>query len=484
MGEDLLFDDSFLGDYRPSQAVDLPAIDLGDPLLADDEPALVQEALPDWMRQIKASGDQVAVRLGGVEGYFEQIPDAALPTDLRELRLAAQAWTATPSSAAQPLAEGPLAGVEGALPLALPLISPAALLLNKAYRPTPEQLTRQAILERLFEEVQAERQANQGDLKYGLEGEDVVVLEEDLKAAPSVQKRLKRQPQRWAVTFLLLVAVLLPFVLEAFQVAEEPPMELSPGGLALAQQIDQLRTRQRVLVAFEYGSTAAAELDPLAEAVLRDIVTQGGLPVVVSTNPMGSLHAQSIALSFAQDATLREALYPLKPFVRVMPYLPGGPVGVRALVASQSISAAYFSRDVNGNSTGLEIDGLGSDDFALVIVIGESAEDTRIWAEQLADLTLPKFALVTASAAMMTRPYQEAGLYNGLLSGQRDGLIYDQVRNDGPRDAVALSDQLPNPDNAAWHSSVFGALIAALVVILGAVMNMVGAIWQRRKSKR
>jgi hypothetical protein len=163
-------------------------------------------------------------------------------------------------------------------------------------------------------------------------------------------------------------------------------------------------------------------------------------------------------------------------------YLPAGAVGVRSLVTSETSTSTTFTRDANGTDTDLTIDVLDNDDFAFIVVVGERYDDARIWAEQTASLDTPKFALVTAAAEPLVRPYLVAGQYDGILSGIRGALMYDAVRNpDRPDYQPSESLELPDPTLSRWHSATLGVLVAVVLIAAGALFNMARSFRRRER---
>jgi hypothetical protein len=533
------FDDDFLSgiDVVPEETVSAPPAPVEKAPL--EPAALEQDELPEWMRLVGATGDHVVLQSGGIEGHFEQIPAVVLPPELRELHENAQRYLAEQQRRSKkPVESGPLAGVEGGLEFDPQSLLPGVLSVDRTYEPTDEQQQRLFALQRVLNLVQAETEAQRIDISYELSAtEDEEQVEVELKETPPVRRQIRRKPDRLIVSLVLLLVILLPFATDVLHVAVDPPSELDADAVPIAAAVDELegtQTRRPVLFAFEYGPTASQELDPLAEAVLRDVLAHNGLPVVISTNPMGLLHARQVLLDLGKDQVLLavmnrltppepvtpaeealgfgnarlgfniDALKDIQSLVEawqpepytprlhspqdymVLPYLAGGAVGVRALVESESTRATLFARDIDGEETGLDIGNTwDKDDFAFVVVIGEHYDDARIWAEQLHDLETPKFALITAAAEPITRPYVNAENYDGILSGIRGSLMYDQVRNSDLK--ASFDDQdtgLPDPAISRWHAAAWGALVAAVLIVLGTLLNLIRAIRRSRRSAR
>jgi len=102
-------------------------------------------------------------------------------------------------------------------------------------------------------------------------------------------------------------------------------------------------------------------------------------------------------------------------------YLPGSALGLRAFSGD---SAALLLTDINGQATGLRVRSL--QDFSLIALVADRAEDVRAYAEQVAPLAQqPIIAAVSYSAAPLVEPYfVDSATMRGLLVGYGDGYTY------------------------------------------------------------
>ncbi len=259
------------------------------------------------------------------------------------------------------------------------------------------------------------------------------------EAAQRARARSRRKPGRILVSLLLALAVVLPFFVDLSLLVDLPEAVLRPevhGTIDV--EIQNLSPGDMVLVGFEYGPTVAGELDPLAEVLLTHILLRGAKPVVVSTNPAGVLHAREVLARLAEDEFLlahigHPANAPLtmpEDYV-ILPYLPGGVVGLRSLTATSvdvnALDRGIFAVDLEGNPTGLDFRLLQMA-FPLALTIAETGEDVRLWVEQVHEaVDIPIGAAVTGAAEPIARPYFDSGQLIGLLAGYRDAYIYDTV---------------------------------------------------------
>lgn len=227
---------------------------------------------------------------------------------------------------------------------------------------------------------------------------------------------------------VLLLMASLPFVSSDFAEGELPPAEFHEdrhGPTTLYNLLDNLAADDYVLVAFEYGPTAAGELDAIAELFLRHIVAQRAVPLIASSNPIAIVHAQNIIRRINRSvASSGESLRHGRDYF-ILRYLPGGSLGLREL----SENFADVARvSYKGTLTGLQFESL--DDLTYVVMIAERAEDMRNWAEQVAS-QLERTRLLAASgyaAAPLAQVYADSmDEIVGLLVGYRDAYTYAEM---------------------------------------------------------
>lgn len=466
-------DQSFLDvlDKRATSAMQ-PAVSEQD---ADDVLTMMTEGqeLIDHLRP----DEQIKLRAGGLEIDFEQQGLAYLPEDLQELREQTLSYVREkPAASSTPISSGPLAGITGGLDIKA--IQPGQLELATHLDVPEAQSERIDLLAVALEVVNAE-------------DEEAEAEEEERPHKVRRRSRVKRKLDRFVVSLILLAALIAPFATDTLHFADKPTLQ----GFASEQQsvvsaITSLPPGARVLMAFEYGPTAAGELNGLAEAVLRDLLRQRAVPVVLSTNPLGALNARQLLQELGEDEALLDALERDEPLIAgqdyfALRYVAGGAVAIRGLTRGEVLSNLVFSTDSTGEKTNLDIGRITADDFAMVLVVGENLDDVRNWAEQFPVPGLPKYALVTAAAEPLVNAYVDTGgdlAFLGYLAGYRDAYRYDHLRNAGIREPLVVPDDvdIPDPEISQWHSMAFGVLVASLLVLLGMVINTLRGLRRRK----
>lgn len=201
---------------------------------------------------------------------------------------------------------------------------------------------------------------------------------------------------RLLMAILLIAAIVAPYYVPQLRIGDAPPVSFAAGSpqQAVFDRINSLTSGERVLLAAEYSGTGTGELDDLTRVLIAHLAARGANITIASTTPTGYLHGSRLAQG-AVDGF--DAIY-----------IPNSVAGLRSFPqAQQSIS------------------GTPLDNYALIVVIAESADTVRAWAEQIEPQTRAPLAYVTsAAAAPFALPYAQNAGAIGALSGYRDAYAY------------------------------------------------------------
>ncbi|MHB1317871.1 MAG: hypothetical protein ACYCYF_04540 [Anaerolineae bacterium] len=312
--------------------------------------------------------------------------------------------------------DDPLAGLEGLLP-AVPLPRPPESPRDDLVEPTEEELSDAALLYRI--------------------ATDPAPLEPPREPPEPPQPPLISRGMRALLALLVLLAVLAPLAsggrLDAIL---RPPA----GQAALAQTLEILGAGDRVLVAFDYAPSAAAELAPVQDAVLGALAGRSIRLVALSTRPEGMDLARQSLESLG-------ASYPgMQPGVdlALLGYLAGDAAGLR--LATESLAAAFGQSDADGRALAQlpllqDMDSFG--DVAALMVLTDDASVARRWIEQVGTrVPVPLVIITTAAIEPLLVPYSASGQLAALVSGAFGGV----------RDAADLRNSLYSADGflALW----------------------------------
>jgi hypothetical protein len=442
--------------------------------------------MPEWVSDMRPADAPVALHIGDQEVRVEQTPLARLNNQLRQLR--ERIKSALRPAPDQPAPEsGPLSGIGGALPPASDALRSAGGATATGAVVGDLQARRVTLLQNILS-IQDEI------LRRRIEEEDAepeAGAPAKARRKPAARSRFK--PDRILVTLILALVLIAPFFTSALNLVTLPtlstlPQEQRARFESVIKVVNNLQAKQPVLMAFEYGPTASGELDDLAGAVLRDAFRVGAIPVIVSSTPSGAMHAQELLTRLAVEGDKK--LVARQDYI-ILRYLPGGAAGVRALVDALQRPGfqrqVIFSTDIEGKAWSL-----GDPDLVATLlrstpafVLVETQDDVRNWAEQyrstLPGETLRLALLSSASAAAAAQSYASSGASDqrilGPLVGVRDALLYQTERKQFTTEkALKLADQ-------RWQSISVSALVAAVIILFGAALNMIRSLPRRRRTR-
>ena len=405
-----------------------------------DVDSLLSVEMPDWLSQPEPGTAEPAAQQAGAapEESEESLAPVDLPSWVQAMRPVEAVITETaPSVADQPAeTEGPLAGLQGVIPLAP---------IGSARRPKPVSLTLQP---------SNEQQASALLLEQILGSE---TNPRTLVTAPVVSSQ---QWLRWALSglFLLVLSAMIILRLETMPVVINPanlPEEIN----VLSNAVIGIPANSKILVVIDYEPSLAGEMEAVGGPLLNQIVrlSQPNLSFV-STSPDGTALVERLMgnRSIIESAT---------PYLN-LGYLPGGSVAVQGFMQdpSQIIPSA----------------GVGSfSDYSALVVLTDHAESGRVWVEQLqsrrqADLSLsskPLLVAASAQAGPLLQPYVSSGQVTGMISGLADAARYEFVNNSRPGMARSY-----------WDMFGVGLMMTVALIIVGSLWSFFSGLRLRRAN--
>ena len=426
--------------------------EIGDkPVIAISDLKLDSIELPDWLGELKPE------RLPTAEDRDKE-PDlapATLPSWLEAMRpvdtfrseIEIEAEDVQPVESA-----GPLAGLRGVL-MAEPVVAMPRTASTSAGR---LEVT--------------ERQYAQAELLQRL-------VEEEEKEIPSARVERHRLPLvRWAIAFILLLAVILPFSfsqlgVEGYALPSVVSRDLAP----LIDLVGSISTERPALVVFDYTPGYSGELDIVAGALLEHVVMRSVPIVTVSTRPTGPPLAEGLLhkIGAGYGAVNGESYLHLG-------YLSGGPTAVQlfAIAPRSVVLTGYHLPDPLSEGSIWEsplLQGVQRlSDFNLVVVITAGTDTARTWAEQthpwIGDT--PLVMVLSAGAEPLVRPYFEASeqRVDGILTGLPAAVSYRQYSG------------LPLAAGVQWDAFGVGMLAVELILIAGGAYGV--GLWLLRFRER
>lgn len=294
--------------------------------------------------------------------------------------------------------------------------------------------------EPLQELVISDRQAEQIALLRRVLAREV----QGVSVAP--QRRWRVPLLRWLVALILIVAVAAPFLLNIAPLDPALAGQRPSTGVAEAYRtLENLRASPSVvLVAFEYEADTAAEMEPLALALLEHLAAQPATTVyTISTRPTGAAMADAVL----HEERIRTLLGERTESWSNLGYLPARASGIYSLAT--------------GIAPITPLPSLSSGDIRLIIVLAARSDDLRIWVEQAGRPTgIPMLAATSASVAALAQPYRESGQLVAVLSGLNDAAAYQTFG--GRQASAALAGR--------WNAQVLASGVAAALIVLGGLL--------------
>lgn len=199
--------------------------------------------------------------------------------------------------------------------------------------------------------------------------------------------------------------------------------------------------------------------------------------VFVSTDLQGTL------LSFdMRDRLVNEFNYQTRGLDYILlGYKPGGELGLRQMAQNLPgvLSTDFQGADANQSAVALDVASgeprlKSIQDFAMVVVMADDAQDVQGWMEQVRPQMkneTPMVLLMPAETTPVVQPYlQQPGVFG--LSGRLGALGYDQQRSgDVATAAQAASGQVP-----------FAIICFVALALLGGIIGAIMAAIQRRRT--
>jgi hypothetical protein len=273
---------------------------------------------------------------------------------------------------------------------------------------------------------------------------------------------------RWVVTIVLIVAVAAPlFAGQSLFTHAGAGDGVRPAYETLDALVDGPAT---VLAAFEYGPETAAELEPLASAVLTHLAGGEDVTVLaVSTKPTGPAMAEAVL----EEPAIASRLGAEGGWAN-LGYIAGQARGISALALGPPPGVdSPLAADYRGEPTGIPAASLAGGDFDLVIVFTAQPEGLRAWIEQAGQPTgVPLLAGVSARTTPFAQPYVQSGQIVAVLSGVNDAVAYGALAGGSPSERAV----------ATWNAQALGGLAAAVLIIAGGIIA--GILPRSSRSER
>jgi len=274
---------------------------------------------------------------------------------------------------------------------------------------------------------------------------------------PTIWDRLLRVP-RWVIYLIIAAAVIFPFL--------HPlrfPVEVSQRTRQLYDYIDKLPPGSVVCLAFDYGPSTMAELQPMAVAVTRHCFRNNLAVAGVALDPWGAALCDAAFATANSDGKKKEHV----DFVNL-----GYKTGYSAVIQGMGLNIHEVYKLDNRKTPVGDIPLMRNvrtyQDLAIVIDLASSSTPQAWIAFAGARFGATVSAGVTAVMALDMYPYLQSGQLVGMLGGLKGAAEYEKLINQPDQGALGMDSQ-----NLAHGAIVLLVLLANL-----------GYVVTRRQARR
>lgn len=411
---------------------------------ASDIDSLFSVDMPDWLAKTESESADAATPPANIPANDSLAP-SDMPDWVRAMRPSDSGVDFAPKRETQYVeGAGPLAGLEGVIPLAPIGSSRRPKAVSLKLQASDEQHAGAALLEKILASETEPRTiaapsnvASQRIFRWALSALFIIVLS--------------------GVAYLRTTSIPVPAVL---------PVEVRSASSAIAR----LPKDSNVLVVIDYEPALASELEAVSGPMLDQLVltTRARLDFI-STSPNGTALVRRLLTNTGISVPAPNGLaYKAGENYVNLGYLPGGYTGVREFLEAPTM--LFPQAGVNSFT-----------DYAAVMILTDHAESGRVWVEQLyarnqTDPTFfsvqPVFVAASAQAGPMLQPYFSSQQITGMVNGLSDAARYEFVNNSRPGIARRY-----------WDSFGVGLLMATLAIALGSLWSLAAGLRARRSGE-
>ena len=436
-------------DEKPVSATPQPAPFESDFFSTPSEPStlsnqevdsLFSVEMPDWLSRAEPGTEESVSQPAGASSSEsdKSLSPVDLPSWVQAMRPVESVISETTSSVAdQPTeTEGPLAGLQGVIPIAPIGSSRRPKAVSLKLQASDEQQASAALLEQIL----------------GSETSPRTLIASSFVAP--------QQWLRWTLTgvFLIVLSAILFLRSQSIPVSASLPVV---GMDSLSNAVKNIPAGSKVLVVVDYEPSLAGEMEAIGAPLLDQMVLLSHPNLsFISTSPNGTALVERLV----GNTSINQA--GLQYFN--LGYLPGGATGVLGFI--ESPSQVNPLADVQSFS-----------EYSALVVLSDHAESGRLWVEQLqsqkqVDAVLanqPLLMVASAQAGPLLQPYVSSGQIAGLISGISDASKYE-TKNSLPAGLT----------RSYWDTFGIGLMMSIALIIVGSLWSLFTGIRARRADTK
>ena len=203
------------------------------------------------------------------------------------------------------------------------------------------------------------------------------------------------------------------------------PIKTTSNSRIVFDELNSLKSGDKVLLSFEYGASTKPEIHPMSVAILQHLFSKGIKVYTVPLWPEGLMMAK-----FAIEEVVSSNLFNVKEHVDYvsLPYKAGGEIIIRGIATDLR---SIFTQDIN-NTLLSEIpmmNGVNNiSDFDFVFDLSAGVPGNAEWVQFACDeYNIPLSSGCTSIMVTDAIPYVESGQIRGILAGMPGAAEYEQM---------------------------------------------------------
>ena len=203
------------------------------------------------------------------------------------------------------------------------------------------------------------------------------------------------------------------------------PIKTTSNSRIVFEELNSLKSGDKVLLSFEYGASTKPEIHPMSVAVLQHLFSKGIKVYTVPLWPEGLMMAK-----FAIEEVVSSNLFKVQEHVDYvsLPYKAGGEIIIRGIATDLR---SIFTQDIN-NTLLSEIpmmNGVNNiSDFDFVFDLSAGVPGNAEWVQFACDeYNIPLSSGCTSIMVTDAIPYVESGQIRGILAGMPGAAEYEQM---------------------------------------------------------
>ena len=203
------------------------------------------------------------------------------------------------------------------------------------------------------------------------------------------------------------------------------PIKTTSNSRIVFEELNSLKSGDKVLLSFEYGASTKPEIHPMSIAILQHLFSKGIKVYTVPLWPEGLMMAK-----FAIEEVVSSNLFKVKEHVDYvsLPYKAGGEIIIRGIATDLR---SIFTQDIN-NTLLSEIpmmNGVNNiSDFDFVFDLSAGVPGNAEWVQFACDeYNIPLSSGCTSIMVTDAIPYVESGQIRGILAGMPGAAEYEQM---------------------------------------------------------